>query len=179
MNLFEILNSGENVEFLSIREEGIEIVDITGQDIKSHIEQEYAYIRVNKTIRIFASGVLGSFQSKADVQKVIDERCYAFNELEVIADDIYGGIFFLSHNPLLFESRVCYFSPNTLNLEYFSNGYEEFIAWCLSNVSKEHYSVYDWTGKDSYLENLKFDEVISFYLFCGQESAKSRQLIRA
>ena len=166
--LLEDLELRADVEFFiedSIVPQDLVLDDQTFfQESSDQIAESYNYLRVKKLVRIFGIGKNGVARSKADVQKMIDQNDRFFQDLEVIADDVFGGYFFIEKTGTT-ETRILYFAPDSLCLEVLELAPQEFIDWLLTDAVYDFYSVFDWDNREDWLKRTGFNEAISFYPF--------------
>ena len=82
---------------------------------------------------------------------------------QIIADDIFGGVFEFKKTGINESSTISYLAPDTLEWEDLEIIYTEFLTYFLSNKSNEFYEAFKWEGFSKDTEDIKPDQGILIY----------------
>ena len=103
---------------------------------------------VENRLRIYGAGAL-------DIRE--RNEMYRFGAA-VIAEDIFGGLFFLAG-----DGMIQYFAPDTLDPEETDFTYSEFLFWAVTGDTDGFYKSFSYKGWDLDADALSDSSGISFY----------------
>ena len=81
-----------------------------------------------------------------------------YDKKEIVADDIFGGIFVINGGKFNGDlGNVYYFAPDTLEWEDLDLKYSEFIYWAFSGDVKKFYEEFLWDNWEEEFSNIKIE----------------------
>ncbi|MDY4079599.1 MAG: DUF2625 family protein [Clostridium sp.] len=128
-------------------------------------------IFIENYIRLFGSG---DEKNSYNIYKYnLELKKYFDNDMIIIGDDVFGGIFSLNKE----KNTILYFAPDTLEWEDLEITYKDFIKYASSEKIDEFYKSYKWSTFQEDIKEIKFNEGILIYPFlwsneCNIEKAK-------
>ena len=128
-------------------------------------------IFIENYIRLFGSG---DEKNSYNIYKYnLELKKYFYNDMIIIGDDVFGGIFSLNKE----KNTILYFAPDTLEWEDLEITYKDFIKYASSEKIDKFYKLYKWSTFQEDIKEIKFNEGILIYPFlwsneCNIEKAK-------
>ncbi|MGM9978792.1 MAG: DUF2625 family protein [Clostridium sp.] len=128
-------------------------------------------IFIENYIRLFGSG---DEKNSYNIYKYnLELKKYFDNDMIIIGDDVFGGIFSLNKE----KNTILYFAPDTLEWEDLEITYKDFIKYASSEKIDKFYKSYKWSTFQEDIKEIKFNEGILIYPFlwsneCNIEKAK-------
>lgn len=128
-------------------------------------------IFIENYIRLFGSG---DEKNSYNIYKYnLELKKYFDNDMIIIGDDVFGGIFSLNKE----KNTILYFAPDTLEWEDLDITYKDFIKYASSEKIDKFYKLYKWSTFQEDIKEIKFNEGILIYPFlwsneCNIEKAK-------
>lgn len=166
-------NSTKNVKILSpnICNNTLNNLNIDENSILGQVIINTGGIFIENYIRLFGSG---DEKNSYNIYKYnLDLKKYFDNDMIIIGDDVFGGIFSLNKE----KNTILYFAPDTLEWEDLEITYKDFIKYASSEKIDEFYKSYKWSTFQEDIKEIKFNEGILIYPFlwsneCNIEKAK-------
>ena len=100
-------------------------------------------------------------------------------DLQLIAYDIWGGLFAVKQDVPMENDLVYYFAPDTLEWENMNVNYEGFINWISNGEIDKYYETFVFENIKNYVKQLKINECILVYPYlwaneCNIETASKK-----
>ena len=139
----DVLPPDNNAAISALRRYGIEKESVFGTVISNS-----GGIVIDRRLRIYGAG---------EMDITVRNEAYGTESI-IIAEDIYGGFFFIGSG-----GNIRYFAPDTLEPEDTDLSYSQFIFWALLGDTDCFYENMCYEGWQDEAEALRNDQGISFY----------------